>query len=44
MSFIDSVNKKNNQINLYKLNFKLIENEIEQSNLFSDTVKICFLD
>ena len=44
MSFIDLVNKKNNQINLDKLNFKLIENEIEQSNLFSDTVKICFLD
>ena len=44
MSFINSVNKKNNQINLYKLDFEVIENEIQQSSLFSDTTKICFID
>ena len=44
MSFIDSINKKNNQINFFKLDFKIIENEIQQSNLFSDTIKICFID
>ena len=44
MSFINSINKNNNKISLYKMEEKILYNQIEPSTLFTEAINICFLD
>ena len=44
MSFIKSIKKNQENILLYKLNKNILKKSIIQSDLFTDSVNICFLD
>ena len=44
MSFIKSIKKSGNKINLYKLDKDILEKEVKGTTLFSDGINICVLD
>ena len=44
MSFIQSIKKSGDKINLYKLNGEVLKKYVVDTNLFTNSIKICFLD
>ena len=44
MSFIQSIKKIGTKINLYKLDTNVLNKQIQDTNLFSDGINLCFLD
>ena len=44
MSFIKSIKKSGSKINLYKLDQEILSKQTSGTTLFSNGIKICFLD
>ena len=44
MSFIKSIKKSDSEIILYKLDNKILDNQVKDTTLFSNGINICFLD
>ena len=44
MSFIKSIEKSDNKISIYKLTSDIFNNQIQNATLFSESIKICYLD